>query len=81
MDCRKRSNLPIKLLTERKALVKVQSDILNAIAKQENVLLSLLDSSAAFDTVDHIILLNRLRTRYGIKGNALQWFASNLTDR
>ena len=81
MDCRKRSNLPIKLLTVRKALVKVQSDILNASAKQENVLLSLLHSSAAFDTVDHIILLNRLRTRYGIKGNALQWFASNLTDR
>jgi len=39
------------------ALLKVQSDIFNAIDKQENVFLSLLDLSAAFDTVEHVILL------------------------
>ena len=63
------------------ALLKVQSDIFNAIDKQESVLLLLLDLSAAFDTVDHIILLSRLNTRHGIKGNALHWFASYLKDR
>ena len=51
------------------ALLKVQRDIFNAIDKQESVLLLLLDVSAAFDTVDHVILLSRLNTRYGIKGN------------
>ena len=55
------------------ALLKVQSDIFNAIDKQESVLLLLLDLSAAFDTVDHIILLSRLNTRHGIKGNALHF--------
>ena len=63
------------------ALLKVQSDIFNAIDEQESVLLLLLDLSAAFDTVDHVILLNRLNTRYGIKGNALHWFASYLKER
>ena len=63
------------------ALLKVQSDIFNAIDKQESVLHLLLDLSAAFDTVDHVILLSRLNTRYGIKGNAPHWFASYLKDR
>ena len=35
----------------------------------------------AFDMVNHVILLSRLKTRYGIKGNALHWFASHLKDR
>ena len=63
------------------ALLKVQSDIFNAIDKQESVLLLLLDLSAAFDTVAHVILLSRLNTRYDIKGNALHWFASYLKER
>ena len=62
------------------APLKVQSDILNAIDKQESVLLLLLDLSAAFDTVDYVILLSRLNTRYGIKGNVLHWFASDLKE-
>ena len=63
------------------ALLKVQSDILNAIDKQESVLLFLLDLSAAFDTVDHVILLSRLNPGYGIKGNVLHWFVSHLKER
>ena len=37
--------------------------------------------SAAFDTVDHQILLRRLQLSYGFGGQVLQWVTSFLTDR
>ena len=63
------------------ALIRVQNDILQAIDNKDCVILMLLDLSAAFDTVDHSILLERLRCRFGIKEKALQWFTSYLADR
>lgn len=47
----------------------------------EHSILVLLDISAAFDTVDHTILISHLLTYVGISGKALEWFASYLSDR
>ena len=63
------------------ALIRVQNGILCGIDDSGYVILLLLDLSAAFDTVDHTILLNRLDTVFGIKGKALEWFRSYLRGR
>ena len=59
----------------------MQNDILCEIDNQKCVVLLLLDMSAAFDTVDHELLLERMAKRYGVKGNALKWFRSYLQER
>ena len=57
------------------------NDLLNAMDEDEISVLLLLDLSAAFDTIDHQILLSRLETVFGIRSTALQWFWSYLLDR
>ena len=63
------------------ALVAVQNDILRALDDQKVVLLLLLDLSAAFDTVDHNILMQRLGDDFGIVGFAHDWYSSYLDNR
>ena len=63
------------------ALTKVHNDILCALDRSQGVILVLLDLSAAFDTIDHGILLNRLDKDMGINGTAHKWFESYLGDR
>ncbi|XP_061590906.1 uncharacterized protein LOC133456448 [Cololabis saira] len=65
------------------ALVRVTNDLLMASDKGLGLvsILVLLDLSAAFDTIDHGILLHRLEHVVGIKGTALCWFKSYLSDR
>ena len=62
-------------------LIKVQNGILSALDAGSSAILLMLDLSAAFDTIDHDILLSRLCNVYGITGNALDWFRSYLTGR
>ena len=59
----------------------VKNDIANAIDHQNVVLLVMLDLSAAFDTIDHSIFIQRLFKTFHIKGKALYWFQSYLQDR
>ena len=63
------------------ALLKVVNDALVTVNSGNLVLLVLLDLSAAFDTINHNLLLERLASISGIKNNALKWFSSYLTDR
>src|SRR5271154_1498913 len=62
------------------ALLRVQNDILTSIDNKEITVLVLLDLSSAFDTVDHAILLNRLKN-FGITGLVHDWFSSYLSGR
>lgn len=56
-------------------------NILLAVDNNDSVVLLLLDLSAAFDTVDHSILLSRLALRFGVDGQVIAWIESYLKDR
>ncbi len=63
------------------ALIRVTNDLLLSSDRGCIFLLVLLDLGAAFDTIDHNILLIRLENFVGISGSALAWFKSYLSDR
>ena len=63
------------------AVLRVLSDIYSAVDRGDVALLALLDVSAAFDTVDHSILLERLSTSFGLSGQAYAWFDSYISGR
>lgn len=63
------------------AILKIFRDVVDAAANGRVALLGLLDLSAAFYTVDHTILLCRLKNFYSLRGRALDWIVDYLTDR
>ena len=63
------------------AILKVQNDIIASLDVDKCTVLGSLDLSAAFDTVDHHILLKRMRHLYGIDDTAWCWFESYLDNR
>ena len=56
-----------------KALNTFFNDVLSAIDKKFNVLSIFIDFAKAFDTVNHMILINKMH-HYGIRGPLLSWF-------
>ena len=63
------------------AVTKIHNDLLIMMDKRSNVVLLLLDLSAAFDTINHSFLLKRLKYMYGINGIAIEWLKSYLSNR
>lgn len=63
------------------AVVSILNDMITTVDKGRIGALMMLDLSAAFDTVDHAVLIDVLRRRFGITGNALDWFDVFLSDR
>jgi len=63
------------------AVTKVFNDLLMAVDRGQMSAVCLLDLSAAFDTVDHDLLLQRLERQFGLCGTALQWVRSYLSGR
>jgi len=63
------------------ALLRVSNDINLALDNHNDVVLVLLDLSSALDTIDQSVLMDRLYTRFGLRGIALAWIKSYLTNR
>ena len=63
------------------ALLRVRNYLLCILDERKGAILVLLDLSAAFDTIDHTIMLTRLRYRFGITATCLAWFESYLVNR
>ena len=56
-------------------------DLYRMVDDRQAAVLIGLDLSAAFDTIDHSVLLSRLRSVFGVSGAALQWIESYLSNR
>ena len=62
-------------------LIRLLPDFHQAIDTGRVTLLALLDVSAAFNTVDFDILIQRLSKSFGVEARALLWFDSFLHER
>ena len=62
-------------------LLELHDHLIKAMSQQQVTGVCLLDLSAAFDTIDHTILLQRLSSWFGIKATSLQWIKSYLSSR
>ncbi|KAL5260505.1 hypothetical protein ACHWQZ_G010593 [Mnemiopsis leidyi] len=63
------------------ATLTIYNDMLCINDTKSKVVLLLLDLSAAFDTVNHNMLIKKLKNTYGLNNCVLDWFKSYLSDR
>lgn len=70
-----------KAVGTQDAIVKLTSEVCMALDQSKKVLAIFLDLAKAFDTVCPTLLLEKLESRIGITGVALQWFRSYLSNR
>ena len=63
------------------ALTRIHNDLCMTVDRHGAALLILLDLSAAFDTIDHGVLLRHLQDQYGAEGGSLAWVDSYLRNR
>ena len=63
------------------AITKIHNDLLIMMDKRNNAVLLMLDLSAAFDTINHDLLLNKLRSKFRMSGTVIKWLRSYLSER
>ena len=62
------------------ALLNLVDDISEELNNKNHSIGVFIDLSKAFDTIDHKLLMQKL-DHYGVRGVAINWFTSYLTDR
>ena len=62
-------------------MLKILNDIYTAADGGFPICLVVLDLSAAFDMLDHVMLLDRLRISFGLTDGSLKWMEFYLMDR
>ena len=70
-----------KFHSTESVLTRILVDLYTAVDQGHVTLLALFDVSAAFDTVDHGILLERLEKPFGVVGRSLLWLRDFLSGR
>jgi len=63
------------------AVLKIYDDLLLAADNGDESALCLLDLTAAFNTVDHDLVMLKLECQFGLRGVILDWFRSYLCGR
>lgn len=74
-------SIPCLTLNRDRSLLCVHHDIVAALEMGSYVALIMLDLSAAFDVIDHPILIRRVEFAFGISCSALDWIKSYLSER
>lgn len=69
-----------KLHSTETALLKVHNDVLNSLKNNECTIAIFLDLSAAFDTLDHSKIIDRLIS-IGVGNKSINWFKTYLCNR
>ena len=70
-----------KLHSTETALLKIMDDLYRIVDRKKSAVLISLDLSAAFDTIDHAILIQRLKQRFCVSDVVLNWISTYLQGR